>query len=534
MSMGTKKPASSWEPGEKCVLCVQGDADPDIYGRKVIINGIYFHEFCMIFSGGLLQAARTQGGNESLSMPDTIFAIKQAEQTHCFVCGKRGAFITCAETGCDRSFHLPCASEGECVTQYFEQYRSFCWEHRPQQTVEAVPEQDTTCIICMDPVGDSRSYSTMVCPSCRHAWFHRACIQRLALRAGLTLHCPHCKDENEFFDDMNTMGIHIPLRGPVWDNSYAQKADKLKCCNASECCYPHGRERAGEGPWELLLCSSCAAQSTHRRCSNLSQSRSTWECNTCAGEGTSSSSHVNSSGPSTTVQLELGPSQGRVVSESSSGSSTTRQAPSEPAHSSKVPESSVLTSQRRTEWRRICSRLHRNDDAWNEPQGHCGSSRAAALSAKSSASNSASQGTSRSPRHSPSVGCSRRCRQGRRAHTRSRSPLRRRAPRSPSRPQRRRGSRHAPAPSAESCTHTYTLRGAPQSSRDSTGADGSRSRQPEWARTRSRSPLKHRAAESQSQPRKHRGLRPGRRGPAQERSHSRIPRRAQNTNRRPH
>ena len=39
-------------------------------------------------------------------------------------------------------------------------------------------------------------------------------------------------------------------------------------------------------PWELLLCCSCAAQSTHRRCSNLSQSRSTWECNTCAGEGT--------------------------------------------------------------------------------------------------------------------------------------------------------------------------------------------------------------------------------------------------------
>ena len=37
-------------------------------------------------------------------------------------------------------------------------------------------------------------------------------LQRLALRAGLTLHCPHCKDENEFFDDMNTMGIHIPLR----------------------------------------------------------------------------------------------------------------------------------------------------------------------------------------------------------------------------------------------------------------------------------------------------------------------------------
>ena len=33
-----------------CVLCAQGDADPDIYGRKLIISGIYFHEFCAVSS----------------------------------------------------------------------------------------------------------------------------------------------------------------------------------------------------------------------------------------------------------------------------------------------------------------------------------------------------------------------------------------------------------------------------------------------------------------------------------------------------
>ncbi|XP_065603738.1 olfactory receptor 14A16-like [Cyrtonyx montezumae] len=55
--------------------------------------------------------------------------------------------------------------------------KSFCWEHRPQQAVEAVPVQDTMCIICMDPVGDSSSYGTMVCPSCKHTWSHRACVQ---------------------------------------------------------------------------------------------------------------------------------------------------------------------------------------------------------------------------------------------------------------------------------------------------------------------------------------------------------------------
>ncbi len=42
---------------------------------------------------------------------------------HCFICGETGAPITCAEAGCEHSFHLPCAREGDCVTQYFGEYR---------------------------------------------------------------------------------------------------------------------------------------------------------------------------------------------------------------------------------------------------------------------------------------------------------------------------------------------------------------------------------------------------------------------------
>ena len=59
--------------------------------------------------------------------------------------------------------------------------RSFCWEHRPQQAAEAAPSQNTICVICLEPVGDSPSYHTMVCPVCKQAWFHRACIRVGAL-----------------------------------------------------------------------------------------------------------------------------------------------------------------------------------------------------------------------------------------------------------------------------------------------------------------------------------------------------------------
>uniref|UniRef100_A0A669QIM2 RING-type domain-containing protein n=2 Tax=Phasianus colchicus TaxID=9054 RepID=A0A669QIM2_PHACC len=208
----------------------------------------------------------------------------------CFVCGNRGASITCAEPSCDRSFHLPCASNGECVTQFFEDFRCFCREHSPQQAVEAVPAQDTTCIVCMDPVGDSMSYSTMVCPACQHTWFHRACIQGQALRAGFfCFQCPLCRDRDWFITDMLTMGIRIPFRNATWEDNgaYASLGVRHRSCDASDCLYPHGREQAEEeGPWQLLLCSSCAAQGTHWHCSNLSPSTTSWECNTCAGEGT--------------------------------------------------------------------------------------------------------------------------------------------------------------------------------------------------------------------------------------------------------
>ncbi|XP_052535305.1 G2/M phase-specific E3 ubiquitin-protein ligase-like [Tympanuchus pallidicinctus] len=164
----------------------------------------------------------------------------------CFVCGNVGATITCAEPGCDRSFHLSCTSEGECVTQFCDDFRSFCWVHRPHQAVEAAPVQDTTCIICLEPMEHSRSYCTMVCPACRHAWFHRACIQEQAMCAGIYgFHCPHCRDRDMFLRDMLTMGIRIPFRKPTWEDNYdyATLGVRHQRCDASDCHYPHGRER---------------------------------------------------------------------------------------------------------------------------------------------------------------------------------------------------------------------------------------------------------------------------------------------------
>uniref|UniRef100_A0A8D0FY43 RING-type domain-containing protein n=1 Tax=Strix occidentalis caurina TaxID=311401 RepID=A0A8D0FY43_STROC len=239
-----------------CMLCGRAQADPDLCGEKIEKEVLCAHLICLVSAPGL--------------------------PPKCFVCGKNGAAITCCREDCDRSFHLPCAMEGECVTQYFSSHRSFCREHHPEQEVEAAPEKNTECLICLEPVEDRKSYHTMVCPACKHAWFHRGCIQvgaaPSALYTGFSFNCPVCRDKHDFILDMLTMGIRIPLR--------LVSCLRHNRCDARECLCPGGREQAEEeGPWELLLCSSCAAEGTHRRCSNLRTSRTSWECENCAGQG---------------------------------------------------------------------------------------------------------------------------------------------------------------------------------------------------------------------------------------------------------
>ncbi|XP_059679434.1 PHD finger protein 7-like [Gavia stellata] len=315
---------------QACMLCRRAEADPDICGCKLEKEGLCAHVFCLFFANKLYQQQLQELGLMLFFPEDIRRTIQRAARKACFVCGEKGAAITCHETGCKRSFHLPCAVEGGCVTQFFPQYRSFCWEHRPEQAVEAAPDENTTCLICLDPVGDRKSYGTMVCPACKHAWFHRGCIQGQAARAGIScFQCPLCRDKEEFVLEMLTMGIRIPFRLPSWENShgYAALYERHGRCDASECLCPGGREQAEEeGPWQLLLCCSCAAEGTHRRCAYSGNSTASWECNSCAGLGTDSSAALELAGPSTASQsgsghAASGPSHGSPVLEGSSRSS---------------------------------------------------------------------------------------------------------------------------------------------------------------------------------------------------------------------
>ncbi|NXG31973.1 PHF7 protein, partial [Dromaius novaehollandiae] len=208
----------------------------------------------------------------------------------CFACSERGVAISCQGKGCSRSFHLPCTSEHSCVTQFFKEFSSFCWEHRPEQAVQVHPDVETTCIICLEPVGDKISHNTMACPACKGTWFHRGCIRVGGPSLALWAQSVPSSSASLTLLESLLQGQVVPdsRSTPAWeeDTGCEELYQRHSWCDASQCLSRQGRQQAEErGPWELLLCSSCASKGTHRRCSALGTGSDSWECDECAGLG---------------------------------------------------------------------------------------------------------------------------------------------------------------------------------------------------------------------------------------------------------
>lgn len=95
-------------------------------------------------------------------------------------------------------------------------FRSFCQQHRITQQIDLKDLQKSRpvqCSICKDDVMPTPLPTSIWAPCCRRgAWFHRNCVQQLALSAGYFFKCPLCNNVDTFKSRMLTLGIYIPSR----------------------------------------------------------------------------------------------------------------------------------------------------------------------------------------------------------------------------------------------------------------------------------------------------------------------------------
>ncbi|XP_074959371.1 G2/M phase-specific E3 ubiquitin-protein ligase [Phalacrocorax aristotelis] len=272
-----------------CVLCGRTDDCPEKYGAKrtYVEYNLTVHYYCLLMSSGIWQRGEEDEGVDGFLIMDIRKEVNRAAKLKCNICKKKGASIGCVAPKCKRSYHFPCGIQKECIFQFMEDFRSYCWEHKPVQKFPDKESRGTSqCTICLDLVEQLPMYTVLKSPCCKNAWFHRECLQYQALSAGIFFfRCTVCNNKDNFQKEMLRMGIHIPEKDASWELEENAYQDLLQCyqhCDIKRCLCKEGRDyNEPDSKWEIKRCQCCGSRGTHLACSSMKSWEQNWECVEC-------------------------------------------------------------------------------------------------------------------------------------------------------------------------------------------------------------------------------------------------------------
>ncbi|XP_076464339.1 uncharacterized protein LOC143296346 [Babylonia areolata] len=291
----SKKKAHVARSVDACLFCNSDENNEEAYGKLLKKSGITIHYFCMLFSSGLWQRGKRERDGILGFMPDDIYREqKRGNRLTCQYCRKKGATIGCVITNCRKTFHFRCGREAGGLMQFFQEFRSYCPDHRPCQET---PTSDrlafygtakSTCSICMLSVEARASNDTLRSPCCRKAWFHRNCIQRYASSAGAYFFkCPLCNNKDLFEAEMLEFGIYLPEQDAAWEqepSAFQELLERYGQCDTDDCRCPSGRNHDGApgSRWEIILCDWCGSSGTHNGCNGFTRVGKDSVCKECS------------------------------------------------------------------------------------------------------------------------------------------------------------------------------------------------------------------------------------------------------------
>ncbi|XP_056403323.1 G2/M phase-specific E3 ubiquitin-protein ligase [Hyla sarda] len=273
-----------------CMLCGRKDDCTEKFGEKKTYkeHNLTLHYYCLLLSSGIWQRGNEDEGIYGFLVSDIKKEINRARKLKCCVCKGHGASIGCVFPRCKRGYHFPCGTERQCIFQFTDIFSSFCWEHRPVQTVLSTQSKESSpCTICLETVEHVPSYHVLRGPCCKTSWYHRDCLQYQALSAGLFFfRCTVCNNRDIFQEEMLRMGIHIPERDASWEleeNAFQELLERHQRCDVKRCLCRNGRDyNIPESKWEIIRCQSCGSSGTHIACSSVENVNQTWECAECS------------------------------------------------------------------------------------------------------------------------------------------------------------------------------------------------------------------------------------------------------------
>ncbi|KAL0099451.1 hypothetical protein PUN28_020166 [Cardiocondyla obscurior] len=275
-----------------CCFCNSAEDNELEYGKIYEHNGIVTHYYCMLLSSNMEQKGDDDEGILGFLAEDIQKELRRGKRLVCSYCRKAGATLGCCNVRCKRIFHLPCGLRANSLHQFFGEFRSYCINHRPKQNIdEQILKQICTgksvlCYICYDKVNINDLVKTLWAPCCKKdAWFHRTCIQQLALSAGYFFKCPLCNNKKDFQKTMLEYGIYVPSQDASWElvpNAFEELLYRHDQCDAPKCFCPKGRKYTSHNAkWELTLCRTCGSQGIHKACGQLKWANPVWDCSEC-------------------------------------------------------------------------------------------------------------------------------------------------------------------------------------------------------------------------------------------------------------
>ncbi|XP_055613831.1 G2/M phase-specific E3 ubiquitin-protein ligase-like [Uranotaenia lowii] len=264
-----------------CDICLLSDKSRIKYGEFIekpfARKTIRCHYFCLLSGHYLNQQGMDSSGILGFLLDDIMNSFKHYRSIQCYYCGKLSAPVKCSHDKCTRWYHYSCGYKNSCVTQFADQFNSFCHEHLPFQHPES-HGPDTLCLICWNQIGPYNPVSSF-CSICEPEeensvpeiiWYHRACMQRSAFASGYYFKCPNCHDK-EFVQYARLHGIFVPQRDASWElETGAFKDLHSTKCTAADCRF--GSKASGKGSSgasDLVGCKACGGATMHTVCAQL-------------------------------------------------------------------------------------------------------------------------------------------------------------------------------------------------------------------------------------------------------------------------
>lgn len=308
-----------------CSFCYREVDNELLYGKLYAIGNIQCHYYCALLASCLIQRGKDEQGLFGFLYEDIITEVERCKKHKCSYCNQIGASLGCSITQCRKQFHLPCGRERNSLSLFHGNYKTYCEKHAPVQRIPPSimakarlrkqkdnkakklfeynfkdikelslnddnnldTDTQSVCVICYEYVDGYPTPNTFWPPCCaRDAWFHRTCLQRMALSAGMHyLKCPLCNDKENFYQAVISQGYYVPDRDAAWEleqNAFAEIYERPVSCSASDCVCPMGRNHdADNGVWSISVCLLCGSSGQHSGCLPEQTSPNLHICDIC-------------------------------------------------------------------------------------------------------------------------------------------------------------------------------------------------------------------------------------------------------------